>query len=242
MTSYFTHMATTNRIRLTIVGLLLALFGLSTTSLAAGIKCWKNREGVRECGQFVPPEYSQQRIEIINERGIVVDVREAAKTPAQLAEEARQKKLREAELRRQKEQALQDRILLNTFTTERDLRLSYDGKIEALRGIISITHSNSETLQKNLTRVQKKAANYERAGEQPPQTLFEEMDSLKNQIRDNQEFIAKKEAAIRKLEARYQADLARFRKLKGIKAPARSPADHNRGSSSTSGHQQTAQH
>jgi hypothetical protein len=241
MTSYFTHKATTNRARLT-TGLLLVLLGLSANAFAASIKCWKNEQGVRECGQFVPPEYSQQRIEIINERGIVIDVKEAAKTPEQLAEEARQKKLREAELRRQKEQALQDRILLNTFTTERDLRLSYDGKIEAIRGIISITHSNSETLQKNLTRVQKKAANYERAGEKPPQTLFEEMDSLKDQIQDNREFIAKKEEAIRKLEARYQADLARFRKLKGIKAPAGPPPANNGDSSSTSGSQQTAQH
>ncbi len=227
MTSYFTHQATTNRAPLT-AALLLILLALSANAFAAtSIKCWKNKEGVRECGQFVPPEYSQQRIEIINERGIVTDVREAAKTPEQLAEEARQKKLREAELRRKKEQAMRDRILLHTFTTERDLRLSYDGKIEALRGIISITRSNSETLQKNLTRVQKKAANYERAGEKLPPSLFEEMDSLKNQIRDNQDFIAKKEEAIRKLEARYQADLTRFRQLKGIKAPADSPADHN---------------
>ena len=26
----------------------------------AGIKCWTNNDGVRECGNAVPPEYAQQ--------------------------------------------------------------------------------------------------------------------------------------------------------------------------------------
>lgn len=240
MTSYFTQRRITIRHGLAAGGLF--LISLAGPVSAAGIKCWNNSEGVRECGQFVPPEYSQQRIEIINERGIVVDVKEAAKTREQLAEEARQKKLREAELKRQQEQAARDRILLNTFTTERDLRLSYAGKIEAIRGIISITTSNTETVQQNLTRLQKQAANYERAGEKAPQSLFEEMDNLKSQLRDNREFIAKKEQAIKQLEARYQADLTRFRKLKGIKAPAESGAADQSSPAAGSAAKHAAQH
>ena len=68
--------------------LLIAILLLSANplSLSAAIKCWTNNDDVRECGHSVPPEYSQKRIEILNERGIVVSVKEAAKTKEQLAE------------------------------------------------------------------------------------------------------------------------------------------------------------
>ncbi len=183
--------------------LLAGLLFLSATATAGSrIKCWVNKDGVRECGQIVPPEYAQQRIEIINERGIVVEVIEAAKSREQLAKEA-------AERRRLAEQKRRDEILLNTFTTERDIELARKSRIQAIESIIAITNSN-------LTRVQKRAADFERAGEEPPKELFEEMESLKRQIKDNEEFVAKKQRDIIDLEKRFDADLKRFRELKGI--------------------------
>lgn len=209
------------------LGSLVCLLSLSVwtpATMAGSIKCWTNEEGVRECGTAVPPEYSQQRIEVINERGMVVDVREAAKTKEQLEAEkreaARLAKLKEEESRRREEQRMRDVILLNTFTTERDLEISYDDKIKAIRGIIEITNTSTRTLNENMKYAQKKAANYERAGEKPPKEVFEEMDSLKRQIKENDKFIAQKEEEIKALKQKYEADLKRFRELKGI-----TPAD-----------------
>ena len=42
------------------------------------------------------------------------------------------------------------------------------------------------------------------------------MDSLKRQIKDNDEFIARKQEEIEVLKQQYEADLKRFRELKGI--------------------------
>ena len=185
------------------------LFLNATATAGSRIKCWVNKDGVRECGQIVPPEYAQQRIEIINERGIVVEVIEAAKSREQLAKEA-------AERRRLAEQKRRDEILLNTFTTERDIELARKSRIQAIESIIAITNSNTRSLKSNLTRIQKRAADFERAGEEPPKELFEEMESLKRQIKDNEEFVAKKQRDIIDLEKRFDADLKRFRELKGI--------------------------
>jgi hypothetical protein len=196
---------------------LISLLFAAPATMAGSIKCWTNKEGVRECGAVVPPEYSQQRVEIMNERGIVVDVKEAAKTKEQLAEEARLAKLRQEELRRQEEARLRDTILLQSFTTERDLKISYDGKIGVNRDIIDITNTGTRTLTENLDNTRTKAANYERAGEKPPESVLEEMNSLKRQIKDNDEFIARKEEEIKALKRQYEADLNRFRELKGIK-------------------------
>jgi hypothetical protein len=184
--------------------------------MAGAIKCWTNNDGIRECGAVVPPEYSQQRVEVMNERGIVVEVKEAAKTKEQLGEEARLAKLKEEELRRQEEARLRDTILLQSFTTERDLNISYDGKIAVNKDIIDITNTGTRTLTQNLENMRTKAANYERAGEKPPESVLEEINSLKRQIKDNDEFIARKQEEIKVLKQHYEADLKRFRELKGI--------------------------
>jgi hypothetical protein len=186
-------------------------------AVAGTIKCWTNKDGIRECGYSVPPEYSQQRIEIMNERGIQIGVKEAAKTKEQLEEDARLAKLKQEELQRQEEARLRDTILLNTFTTERDLKISYDDKIEVVKGVIDITNTGTRTLQQNLQAVQKKAANYERAGETMPEDTLNQVNSLKRQINDNEKYIANKQAEIRALNLQYKADLKRFRELKGIK-------------------------
>ena len=54
----------------------------------AGIKCWTNKEGYKECGNAVPPEYAQQGHTELNKQGLVVDQQERAKTPEELAAEA----------------------------------------------------------------------------------------------------------------------------------------------------------
>ena len=209
-------------------GLFILIFLLSPLlwspgAIAGSIKCWTNKEGVRECGAAVPPEYSQQRVEVINERGMVVEVKERAKTKEELAAEKREAerlaKLKAEETRRQEEQRLRDTILLNSFTTERDLKISFDDKIEAIRGIIDITNTGTKSLKQNLEEVQKKAANFERAGEKPPKRIIDEMDSLKRQIKDNDKFIALKQEDIKALKQQYDDDLKRFRELKGITPP-----------------------
>ena len=198
---------------------LLGLMFTSPTTLAGSIKCWVNKDGVRECGYIVPPEYSQQRIEIMNQRGIVVEVKEAAKTKEQLAEEARLANLKKEEMRRQEQARLRDTILLNTFTTERDLKISYDDKIAVIMGHIDISNTGTRTLNENLKDAQRRAANHERAGEKVPQTLLEEIEGLKRQLKDNSDLVARKMSEIKALNEQYEADLKRFRELKGITPP-----------------------
>ncbi len=197
--------------------LVLALLLLTPLQAGSRIKCWTNSEGIRECGQAIPPEYSQQRVEIVNERGVVVEVISRAKTPEELKEEQRQAEIRKQQERLKNEQRRQDMILLNTYATERDLRISRDRQREAINSIIEITRANTRTLKRKLAQVQKKIANYERAGETAPASLFEDMDSIKEQIDDNQHFVRKKEKLAKKIDDKFEADLNRFYELKGIK-------------------------
>lgn len=188
---------------------------LNSTSLSArNIKCWQGHENIRECGTIVPPEFSQQRIEIFNERGIVIKVMPAAKTKAELAEIARLAKIEQLKQQRITEQKRKDNILLQTYTMERDLRIGHENKMAAIKSIIDITGSNTRSLQKNLAKLQKRAADYERSGQAMPERLTVDMDNLLRQIKDNDEFIAKKQQTLIDLSKQYDSDLKRYRLLK----------------------------
>ena len=186
----------------------------SGSAIAREIKCWRGHDNIRECGAVVPPEFSQQRIEVLNEHGIVVRVIPAAKSKEELAEIARRKKLEEQRRLRIAEQKRKDSILLQTYTTERDLELAYKDRTDAIKSIIDITNSNTQSLKKNLARLQKRASNYERSGQQPPKALTIDMENLMRQIRDNDEFIAKKQKTLIELSKQFDADLERYRLLK----------------------------
>lgn len=184
---------------------------------AAKIKCWNNKDGVRECGAMVPPEYAQQRVEVVNDKGQIIEVHPRALTPKELEAAKLAELERKKEQQREIEKKRQDLILLRTFTTERDLELSRKSKVEAIKGIIDITSTNTNTLQRNLQDLQKKAADFERSGQKPPKMLVNDMTNLKDQIKDNENFVAKKQQAIIRLEKKYDNDLARYRQLKSVK-------------------------
>ncbi len=65
--------------------ILVLVTGLSPSPPAhARIKCWTNKDDIRECGNVVPPEYSQKGHEELSDQGIVIDRKERAKTPEEL--------------------------------------------------------------------------------------------------------------------------------------------------------------
>ncbi|MDZ7661794.1 hypothetical protein [Thiohalophilus sp.] len=198
-------------IRLCLLALLLG--GFAPAAFAGTYKCWTNEDGVRECGQSVPPEYSQQRIEILNQQGVVIEVEEAARTQEELEQEKRTAEQRKLEQEEEEEKRRQDHILLSTFTTERDLRMYYQDKGNSIQRLIDITRSSNQSRQEKLNELQKRAANLDRRGESLPETLLKEMEQLKRQIANNEKFIADKQQELEQLDAEYETKLKRFREL-----------------------------
>ena len=100
-----------------LIALAILAFAGNSMSVSAGIKCWTNKDGVRECGDRLPPEYAQKGHEQISDSGVKVKVFEAAKTPEEIAE-ARRLAADEAERARiarirAAEQLADDQVLLS---------------------------------------------------------------------------------------------------------------------------------
>lgn len=183
---------------------------------AGEIMCWKNDIGIRECGNSVPPEYSQKRIEVLNDRGIVVRVIQPPKTQAQLQQEREQTQVRKQEAAAKKEQERKDNILLNSYATERDLIMARDTNVKAARADLDIAKGNLTLLQNRLIDLQNQAGNFERSGKHPPKQLIKKINATKQQIANKQEAIAKRQKNIADMAQRFDEDLARYRKLKGL--------------------------
>lgn len=197
-------------------GLLLVL---SWPSLAGAtrIKCWTNAEGTRECGDVVPPEHAQKSRQELNERGIVVERINRAKTAEEIQREReRQAKLaaeRAEKKRQQQAQAARDRILLATFTSEQDLVLARDGKLEAIEAQIRHTERRLEKLEKSIQALQGRAADFERRGKPVPDWIREDISTAERQILENRDFIRRSQAEQAQVRARFEKDIERFQTL-----------------------------
>jgi len=182
----------------------------------ARIKCWTNNEGVRECGNTVPPEYAQKGHREVSKQGITVETKGRAKTEEELAIEQRKKDEDKEKQRIARERAKKDRVLLDTFTTEDDLLLTRDGKIRAIESRIQHTQSRVNGLRADLTAMQSKAAQQERGGRAVSAEMKGEITGLKNQIKQNEGFIEQRRKEQEELRAQFEDDLKRYRELKAM--------------------------
>ena len=200
----------------------LAALALYSIGPLATIKCWTNKEGVRECGDIVPPEYAHGAHEEKSASGVLVRKHAPSKTPGQIAAE---RERLEAEARAQsiaqeaaRKQAAADRVLLQTFSSEDDLELARDGQLTNLESVIKVTESHVRKLDKSLDQMIGQAADIEKRGRKVPGKLTANIADVRGQIVEQNRFIAEKRAEQDAIRAKFAADIARFRELRAQQA------------------------
>lgn len=180
----------------------------------ARIVCWTNSDGVRECGDSVPPEYSQQGHKEFSEQGIVVDETEAAMTDTELEELKRITAEKAEQKRREEVQKRRDRMLLDTFASVEDIELARDRKISAIDSSISLAERRINKLRQEKDRLITKAAGFERQGKEIPEYIAEDINRVDRQITANNEFIADKREEQEVVRARHDRDIKRYNEIR----------------------------
>lgn len=200
-----------------LIALVTALTLLSfSMSAQARIVCWTNKDGVRECGDKVPPEYAQTDRQELSKQGLVVDEKERAKTEEELAEERRQAELQAEQDKIAQEEARRDKILLDTFSNIDDIEMTRDGKIAAIQTSISLAETRNQKLQAELGKLVEQAANEERAGRTITEDLEKDIESLRRQTKTNDDFIAEKRKEQDEVTKASARDVERFKELKAM--------------------------
>ena len=174
---------------------------------------WVDENGQIRYGDRIPPQYARKSNETLNQQGITVDRKEAAKTPEQIAAAQRLEEARQAAERVQQEKDRKDRILLDTFTNEDEMVLTRDGKIEAIEAIIRVTNGRTEKLKLRLSELKTRAANIERSGKPVSEKLNAEISEIRQQIAQNFSYVKSRNSDQQLIREQFEVDIARFREL-----------------------------
>ncbi|GMQ84194.1 MAG: hypothetical protein BMS9Abin06_0961 [Gammaproteobacteria bacterium] len=195
-----------------------ALWFTAAPSHAGKLYKWVDNTGQIRYGDRIPPQYAKKKNETLNDQGIVVETKDAAKTPEQRAEEKRQAALEAGQERTRIEAARKDSILLDTFTNEDEMIMTRDGKIDAIEAVIRVTNDRIEKNKQRLANQKLRAANMERSGKVVPKQLLREIADTRSQIQSNTVYIANRVVEQQHISEKFEADIKRFRELKAAQA------------------------
>lgn len=157
--------------------------------------------------------------EVLNDRGMLVRMIEGERTKAaRLEREATEAKARkEREARQQR-----DRMLIETYPTVADIERLRDQRLELLASQYRITEQNIKNLRERLTRVEQQIARFKPYSDKPnapplPDHLAEELVNIVNGERVYRESLTKNKQEQAEVTAAFEADIKRFKELKGIR-------------------------
>lgn len=170
---------------------------------------------MKECGDTVPPEYAQQGHQELSKQGAVKEEQKRVKTTEELEAEAKQAAKAEEELPK-KEQANNDKILLQTFSSVDDIELIRDERLKAIDSSIKLAEKRTDTIKQDLDKRIKSAADAERAGNKPNDALLKDIESLRRQVENNNDYIAGKRKEQEQTTQEYITKIQRFKELKGM--------------------------
>lgn len=213
-------MINVNRVKPYISSLLFSCLVVTAPAIA-GMKKWVDEEGNVHYGDRIPTQYLSKQHDTINEQGLIVNTQKAMKTDAELSleEDARKKKAEQDKLRlvEQRKQALRDRVLLDTFTTEKDIEFARDARLDALDSQLSLANTLIESDEKKLKKVQQRIEQIESTGRKVPDNLHKKVTSVSRQLENSYGFIEDKNVERQNILDNFDADVKRFRELKSQK-------------------------
>ena len=172
-----------------------------------------NAEGRMVVDFHVPDEYVGAGYEVLNAKGMVIEV-----VPRQLTDEEKlqrsaeekQKLAAEAEAERLRKW---DESLLLRYSTIADIEDARDRGLRELRIRVSILKSNKRSLKQQVENYQAQAADLERSGEEVDLERLQTIETLQGEIAATDRAIADRQREIQQVSDDYQADIDRFGEL-----------------------------
>ena len=195
---------------------LLAL--VSGPAAAQKLYKWGDENGQGHYGDKIPPEYANQDREVLNKQGLAVGREEGAET----AEEARARQEREKQAKAAEEQAQRDRMLLATYQNVDEIELLRARRLDQIDAQLTIQEQSLTNLKARHAEQVQRASRYQPANKDPkappmPEGMAEDIARAESDIRTQQLNLDKRRKERSALNQQFDADVARFKELKGIK-------------------------
>jgi hypothetical protein len=205
--------------KLLITLLLLVVVPISVAAAQKSQKMyrWVDNDGAVHYGDSVPAEYAELERQIVNNHGITVDVLRAKMTAEEIAEEKHQDDLRmQRELERRADQAL-----LATYLTIDEILMHRDRRIELFEAQARVTELYLRNLERRMSELKDEASGFQPYTDDPDAEMIG--TDLANDIAMTKETITRHQANLQRflndqqgIVARFDGDINRFKKLKGL--------------------------
>ncbi len=189
-----------------------ALLFLSTNLYAdkSYIKCWKDEDGLTECGNRVPRKYYNQQIRYIDNTGITRKIKEKAKTKEELDAQRELLKLLDLEEKQKKKSADYDAVLLKTYLTIDDLLASLNSKLTLIKSQAAILDSTIALKKQEFSQLVRQAANMERSGKPISKQLSKQLGRVRKDLKNLQTQVHNNRLETTKIKKTFAHDVERF--------------------------------
>lgn len=143
---------------------------------------WVDEKGQMHFGDSIPAKYQRKAHYELNDSGIVVKRNAAAKTAEQRREARLLAKERKLALKMERERKQRERVLLDTYTTERDLIVARDARLDAVNSQIQLSESIIRDSNKKIESLEKRVADIQASDREVPADLFRSIENHQQQI------------------------------------------------------------
>ena len=204
------------------------LLGSATVAQAKMYK-WVDENGQMHFGDKIPEKYLVKEHQELNEQGVVVKTKEAAKTREELEEARREEAERKKIEAEQKRQAQRDRVLLDTYTTERDLIVAPDSRLEAVDSQINLSKTILTESDKNIASLEKQIERIKASKREVPKDLYNRLEIEKKQVEVQNSNMENHLKRRKEISEQFNDYIERFKELKAEQKAKRERLAKERG-------------
>ena len=162
--------------------LILIMSALFAVSAQAGLYRWVDEYGTVHYGDKVPAKYLKQEHQELNEHGTTVKKHDRAMTAEERAEKRKQDAERKRLENEQRAKALRDRVLTDTYTTERDLIAAKDARLDAIDSQLQLSKELIKNTEEKVTKTEKLIQNMKASGKVVPEATYAKLEREKLQL------------------------------------------------------------
>jgi len=162
--------------------LILMMSTLFVANAQAGLYRWVDENGAVHYGDKVPAKYLKKEHDELNEQGTTVKKHDRAMTAAEKAEKNRQEAERKRLENEKRAQALRDRVLTDTYTTERDLVAARDARLDAIDSQLQLSKDIIESSKVKVTKTEQLIERIKASGKMVPEATYAKLEREKLQL------------------------------------------------------------
>lgn len=196
----------------------LILLGISSIASAGKLYKWTDENGEVRYSDRIPASEIKRKHQTLNAQGMVIATKEAARTEEEIkaGKEAAKELQAKQEVERQNKEAQGrvDKVLLLTFSSEKEMSRVKNDRIEVLDSVIRLIYKSIAATEERLNRFQKTAQEqYISKNKEVPGGLAQNIEESTRKLENREKQLSLKLGEKYKIEAQHEVDVARFRLL-----------------------------